>query len=86
MSSIMILAFPEAATNLYDIAMDVTILSPLIQSFINMRAALNVMLPVLLGWLQLQSLVGSMAIENEPFHQYSLTFCCHVTNGSREAD
>jgi len=26
---------------------------------------------------------GGMAVEIEPFCQYSITFCCHVTDGSR---
>ena len=26
-----------------------------------------------------------MAVEAELSHQYSITFCCHVTGGSREA-
>ena len=29
--------------------------------------------------------VGSMAVEVEPYHQYSVLFCCCVTDGSREA-
>jgi len=28
--------------------------------------------------------VGSMAVEAEPFCQYSVTCYCHVTDGSRE--
>jgi len=27
---------------------------------------------------------GGMAVEIEPSHQYSITFCCCVTNGSRQ--
>jgi len=27
--------------------------------------------------------VGGMAVEAEPFHQYPITFCCCVTDGSR---
>ena len=27
--------------------------------------------------------VGHMAVEAEPCHQYSVTFCCCVTDGSR---
>jgi len=27
--------------------------------------------------------VGGMAVEFEPSHQYSITFCCCVTDGSR---
>ena len=29
--------------------------------------------------------VGATALEVEPFHQYPITFCCRVTNGSRGA-
>jgi len=29
--------------------------------------------------------VGGMAVEAEPSHQYSVTFCCHATHGSRGA-
>lgn len=29
--------------------------------------------------------VGGMSIEVEPFHQVSVKFCCHETNGNREA-
>ena len=28
---------------------------------------------------------GGMAVEVEPSHQYSITYCCHVTDGSRGA-
>ena len=27
--------------------------------------------------------IGAMAVEVEPSHQNSVTFCCHATNGSR---
>jgi len=27
--------------------------------------------------------VGGMAVEIEPSHQYSITFCCHATDDSR---
>jgi len=27
--------------------------------------------------------VGGMAIEAEPSHQYSVSFCCHMADGSR---
>jgi len=27
--------------------------------------------------------VGGMTAEAEPSHQYSIMFCCHVTDGSR---
>jgi len=29
--------------------------------------------------------VGSMAVEVEPSYQYSVAFCCHMADGSREA-
>ena len=29
--------------------------------------------------------VGGTAVQVEPSHQYSFTFCCHVTDGSRGA-
>ena len=29
--------------------------------------------------------VGGMAVEVEPFHQYSITCCCCGTNGKSEA-
>jgi len=29
--------------------------------------------------------IGAMAVEVEPSHQNSVTFCCHATNGSRGA-
>jgi len=28
---------------------------------------------------------GGMAVEAEPSHQYSITFCCHTIDGSRGA-
>jgi len=41
---------------------------------------------VLLRWLTMSEVdVGGMAVEVEPFHQYPVTFCCHVTDGSRGA-
>jgi len=33
----------------------------------------------------LKVIVGGMAVEAEPSHQYSITFCCHVTDGSKGA-
>jgi len=30
--------------------------------------------------------VGGMAVESEPSHQHSVTFCCCVTDGNRGAD
>jgi len=29
--------------------------------------------------------IGGMAVEVEPYHQYSIIFSCHVTDGSRGA-
>jgi len=49
-----------------------------------MRAALKVMSPIL--WfrpMMSEADVGGMAVEAELSHQYSITFCCHVTDGSR---
>ena len=49
-----------------------------------MRAAPKVMTPILLGWpMMSEAYVDNMAIEAEPFHQYSITFCCYVTDGTR---
>ena len=49
-----------------------------------MRAALKVMPPILLYWPTVSEVdVGDMAIEVEPSHQYSLTYCCCVSDGSR---
>jgi len=49
-----------------------------------MRVAPKVMPPILLSCPTLSEVdVGGMAVEIEPFHQYSVTFCCHVADGSR---
>jgi len=49
-----------------------------------MRAAPEIIPPNLLCWsMVLEVDVGGMAVEVEPFHQYSITFCCHVTDGNR---
>ena len=51
-----------------------------------MRAAPKVMLPVLLCWLTMSEVdIGGVAVEAEPSHQYSVTFSCHVTDGSIRA-
>jgi len=51
-----------------------------------MRAAPEVTLPMLLCWLMTsESDVGGMAVEVEPSHKYSITYCWHVTDGSRGA-
>ena len=50
------------------------------------RAALEVMPPILLSWPTMSELdVGEMAVEAEPSHQYSITFCCYITDGIRGA-
>ena len=49
-----------------------------------MRVALKVMPAVLLHWPMMSEVdVGGMAVEVDPSHQYSVTCCCHVTDGSR---
>jgi len=51
-----------------------------------MRAALKVMHPILSCWLMLSEVnVSGMAEEVEPSCQYSVTFCCCMTDGSRRA-
>ena len=41
---------------------------------------------VLLGWpITSEADVSGMAVEVELSHQYSVSFCCHVTDGSRGA-
>jgi len=48
------------------------------------RAALEVMPPNLLCWPMTSEVnVGDIAEEVEPSHQYSIIFCCDVTDGSR---
>jgi len=48
------------------------------------RAAPKVMLPILLYWPTISGMdVGGMAVEVEPSHQYAMTLCCCVTDGSR---
>ena len=49
-------------------------------------AALKVMPPVLLCWpMTSRADVGGTAVMAEPSHQYSVTRCCRVTDGSRGA-
>ena len=49
-------------------------------------AARKVMPPILLHCLKIvEKDVGCMAVEPERSHQYSITFCCHVTQRSRGA-
>ena len=51
----------------------------------NNRAAPKVMPPILLYWPAMSEVdVGGMALEAEPSHQYSITFCCRVRDGGRE--
>ena len=51
-----------------------------------MKAAPKVMPPVLLCWCTTSEVdVGGMAVEIESSHQHSMTYCCCVTDGSREA-
>ena len=46
----------------------------------------KVMPPVLLCWpTTSEADVGSMAVEDEPSHQYPSACCCCVTDGSRGA-
>jgi len=42
--------------------------------------------PILLCWLTTSEVdVGGMAVKIEPSHQYPITFCFCVTDGSRGA-
>jgi len=51
-----------------------------------MRAALKEMPPILLQCSTTSEAVGGgMVVEIEPSHKYSVTCCCHMTDGSREA-
>ena len=50
------------------------------------EGALKVMSPIVLWWpTTSEADVGDMAVEAESSHQYSLTWCCHETDGSRGA-
>jgi len=50
------------------------------------RAALEVMSPIVFCWFTVSEVgVGGVAVEAEHFHQYSITFCCYVTDSSRGA-
>jgi len=52
----------------------------------NTKAALNEMPPILLCLPTTSEADGGGAVvEAEPSHQYSVTFCCYVTDGSRRA-
>jgi len=51
-----------------------------------MRAGPKVTLPILLCRpTTSEANDHSMAVEAEPSHQYSITFCCHVMTDSRDA-
>jgi len=40
--------------------------------------------PILLCWpMTSEADICGMEVEVEPFHQYSIAFCCCVTDGSR---
>ena len=50
------------------------------------RATLKVVPPILSCWPAMSEVdVGGMTVEVEPFHQYSIKFCCCATDGSRGA-
>jgi len=52
----------------------------------NTWAALKVTPPTLLHWhKKSEMVVGGLAVETEPSHQYSIACCCRVTDGSRGA-
>jgi len=52
-----------------------------------MRAALKITPSVLLCWpTKPEAYVGGMGVEIEPIHQYPVTFCCCVKDGSRGGD
>ena len=52
--------------------------------YLPMNAALKIIPPISLSWPTMSEVdVGDMAVEAQPSHQYSVTFCCHVTDGSR---
>ena len=49
-----------------------------------MKVTLRVMLPIFLYWPSMSEIdVDDMAADVEPFHQYSITLCCCVTDGRR---
>ena len=51
-----------------------------------MRGAMKVMSPILLCWTRTSETdVGGIAVEPETSEQYSITFCCCETDGSRGA-
>ena len=80
------LAHMECARSTYVMLLAKTMLKNSVVYFLCMRATLKIMPPVLLSWpMTSESDAGGMAVEVEPFHQYSIIFCCHVTDGSRGA-
>jgi len=51
-----------------------------------MRADPKVMPPILLSQSTMSEVnFGGTAVESKSSHQYSVTFCCYVTDGSRRA-
>jgi len=51
-----------------------------------MRVAQKIMSLILLYWpMTSEADGGGMTMEFKPSHQYATTFCCCVTDGSREA-
>ena len=56
-----------------------------VKSIISMRVAPKLMPPILLCWPTSEADVGDMAVEIEPSREYSVIFCCHVTDDSRGA-
>ena len=53
---------------------------------LSMGAALKVIPPILLYWPTTSKVdIGGAAVEVETSHQYSATFCCCATDGSRGA-
>ena len=51
-----------------------------------MRAALKAKPPILSCWpMTSEADIGGTAVEVEPSHQYPITCCCCVTDGSRGA-
>ena len=64
-----------------------TLKDPELCIFESMRTAPEVMPLILLHWHTTSETDGGggMAVETESSCQYSITFCCHVTDGSRGA-
>ena len=56
------------------------------KTVITTRAARKIMPSILLRWPTVSKVsAGGTAAEDEPSHQYYITFCGHVTDGSRGA-